>query len=64
MKIVQDKLGRENFLDVYLTKKECDLINEYMVISKKTEVNGEEVQVGIKLALFDKEKEDYIDGNI
>ncbi|MFP3859253.1 MAG: hypothetical protein ACLFUW_00375 [Bacteroidales bacterium] len=51
MKIVQDKLGKEFFLDVLLTKKECELINEYMVISDQIDVNGKEVHVGIKLAM-------------
>lgn len=57
MKIVQDKLGKEFFLDLLLTKKECELLKEYMVISQQVKVNGKEVNVGIKISLEEEIKE-------
>lgn len=54
MRIVFDSLGKEKFMDICISKKEHRLIQEYMVVAKKEKIAGEEVSVGIKLDLEEK----------
>lgn len=55
MKIVQEKVGRDKFIELSLTKKECQILEDYLIISQKTEIGNEEYNVGVKLELFDEE---------
>ncbi len=41
-------------MDICISKKEHRLIQEYMVVAKKEKIAGEEVSVGIKLDLEEK----------
>jgi len=51
MKIVQEKVDKENYLELCLTKKEFDLALDYMIISTKCEINGIDTNIGVKLNL-------------
>jgi hypothetical protein len=64
MKIVHEKLDRESFLEFSLTPQEYCAIKDYMIISKKCYIHGEETNIGIKLELYaendDEENEIYL----
>lgn len=60
MKIVHEKLEHENFMEICLSPKEFDLIKEYMIITKRCYIEGEETSIGIKLGLeLETEEDDY-----
>ena len=62
MKIVHEKIGKESFLELSVTPKEYEMIKEYFIISKKIDLQGEEINVGIKMDLNEEfsDKEDKI----
>lgn len=62
MKIVQEKIDKEHFLELSLTPKEFDFLKEYMIISKKCFINGKETNIGVKMEIFEEfdETEDKI----
>lgn len=51
MKIVQERIDRENYLELSLTHKEFEIIKEYMIICKKCSIQGFETNVGVKLEI-------------
>ena len=51
MRIVHEKLDHENFMEICLSPREFDLIKDYMIITKKCYIEGEETCIGIKLGL-------------
>lgn len=57
MKIFKEKDGCEFFLDILLSDKEICRLTEYSVISAYSHVNGEEINIGIKLELEGHEDE-------
>ncbi len=53
MKIVQERVDKEEFLELCITPHEYTLLKEYMIISKKCSIKGETTNVGIKLELHE-----------
>ncbi len=51
MKIVQERVEKEDYLEMSLSLREHELLKEYMIISKKCYISGEMTNVGIKLQL-------------
>lgn len=51
MRIVQEKVDREQFLELCISEREFHLIKEYMMVSKICFIHGEVMRVGIKLEL-------------
>jgi len=51
MRIVQEKVDRENYLELCVTPDEIDFLKETLIISKKCYIAGEITNVGIKLEL-------------
>ena len=51
MKIVQEKIDRENYLEICISKKEFSLLHEYLIISESFSVLGDVTHIGIKLEL-------------
>lgn len=51
MRIVQEKVDREQFLELRISEKELQLLKEYMMVSTICFVHGEVMRVGIKLEL-------------
>jgi len=51
MKIVQERVEKEDYLELSISPLECDLIKKYMIISKKCYINGDITNVGVKLEL-------------
>ena len=61
MKIVQEKVDKENYLELCISPQEFDLIKNYFIISKKVMFEGEETNIGVKLAL---DLEEYEECNL
>ena len=51
MKIVQETLDEENFLEILLTKKEIRLMLDFMVIDGKWKIGQKETNVGVRQML-------------
>lgn len=51
MKIVQERVDREKYLEVCISEREFQMIKDYMIISKLCFLHGEYTNVGIKLEL-------------
>lgn len=58
MRIVQERQGNELYVDLLVTKKEMELMEEFMVLSKPTLFFDKLVYLGIKLELETDPKED------
>ena len=55
MKIVHERIDSENFLEISLSAKEFEKIQNYMIISEKFIVQDNPIFIGVKL---DFEKDD------
>lgn len=51
MKIVQERIESENYLEICISQKEFHLLHEYLIISESFSVLGEVTHIGIKLEL-------------
>lgn len=51
MKIVHERIDEERFIEVSISPREMDLMNDYMIISKECFIEGEPTYVGIKLGM-------------
>jgi hypothetical protein len=58
MRIVQEKVDKENYLELCISPRELELLRDYMIISKKVFLEGEITNVGIKLGLDVESDED------
>lgn len=60
MRIVQEKLDDEVYFDIWITKKDLEMINDYLPVFHTACVNGEIANFGIQLAInSDLNDEDY-----
>jgi len=60
MRIVQENIDREDYLELCVTPKEIECLTDYMIISQKFYINGIVTNVGIKLEMEEEENEkDY-----
>lgn len=57
MRIVQEKIDNENFLELSLTVKEFDYIKDFMIVSQIYDVYGNPTSIGVKLD-FDEDSDD------
>lgn len=51
MRIVHDELEGEEFLEIWISREEHDMIKDYMIVSKKHYLLGQEISIGISLNL-------------
>lgn len=56
MRIVQEKVDNEDYLELCISPREFEILQDYLIISKKWWIFGKETNVGIKLGL---DMEDY-----
>jgi len=57
MKIVQESVDREEYLELCISPREYDLIKQFMIVSKKCYIKGDMTHVGIKLELGEYDEE-------
>jgi hypothetical protein len=58
MKIVQEKVGKEKFIELSLNEKECEFIKDYMIITQKCMIEDKEFNVGVKLELHENDNDE------
>jgi hypothetical protein len=51
MRIVQEILDKEDYLEICISPRELEMLEEYMIISKKCLLNGTVTNIGVKLGL-------------
>lgn len=58
MRIVQEKVESENFIEISLSPKDFAFLKDYMIMSKKTFIENEPYNLSVKLGIY----EDFDDG--
>lgn len=58
MRIVQEKVDKDCFLEICISLQDYENIKEFLIISKKCYIKGEETHVGIKLEPDNVQRED------
>lgn len=53
MKIVQEILDKEHYIDQILTQKEFEALSDFMVLSCPCIINGKKINLGLKVELFE-----------
>jgi len=56
MRIVQEIFENEHFVDQIISRKEMDLLKEFMVLSFPCTIDGQKVNLGLKIELYDYEE--------
>lgn len=56
MRIVQEILDHEIFVDLCISQKEFESLKEYMIVSKKCFIDGAMCNLGIKLNVYEDEE--------
>lgn len=58
MRILQERVDNEEYLELIISEREFSMIKEFMIISKRCLLNGELTNVGIKLELGENSDEE------
>ena len=59
MRIVQERVDRENYLELCITPKELQQLKDYLILSRPFIIQGMVTNVGIKLSLDEDLHEEY-----